>query len=139
MIVFFQVIFSLFALFFVPRQRTYCRHKNFPFIKSTTFQPMLVSSSGFSFSGGAMTCKSSERRAMSASASATITETAMTMILIGHTISSCLWWLVTRSKSKRHKKKTSHTTTTPHQIQIIQVMENPANISSEMSKFKDLL
>ena len=74
---------SFCCLLVVPRHRMYWRQRNLPLTKSTTCQLKEVVAS--SVAGGAMT-SSSERTAIKASKRATTTDTAMTIILIGHTM-----------------------------------------------------
>ena len=73
------------SFFEVPRQRMYWRYRNLPFKKSMVCQARLRGSSSFCFSVGGVSF-SSERRAIKANAAATMADTAMTMIRIGHTI-----------------------------------------------------
>ena len=77
-------VFLLLAAGVVPRHRMYWRQRNLPLTKLTACQPKEVVSS---VSGVAMT-SSSERTAIKASKRATAADTAMTIILIGHTMVS---------------------------------------------------
>lgn len=96
-----EVFFLLFAAGVVPRHRMYWRQRNLPLTKLTTCQPKEVVSS---VSGVAMT-SSSERTAIKASKRATAADTAMTIILIGHTMVSQVLLTESRAHSKRGRSE----------------------------------
>ena len=95
------MFFLLFAAGVVPRHRMYWRQRNLPLTKLTTCQPKEVVSS---VSGVAMT-SSSERTAIKASKRATAADTAMTIILIGHTMVSQVLLTESRAHSKRGRSE----------------------------------